>query len=105
YPLKKMIKLAKDGIYSFSYKPIKLAGGLGLLMLIAGLLWLVIAAIARAAGPVTIIVSCMLMIAGVVLVCMGQLGEYVGRIMEEVKGRPKYLVRRGPDDFKVGNKN
>ena len=98
YPLKKMIKLAKDGIISFSSKPLEMLGFLG--CAISGLcfLWLLVLIILAICGVFfmqwQLIVSFMGIFAGIILIGMGILGEYIGRIYDEAKGRPLYTVLR-----------
>ena len=98
HPLKKMIKLAKDGIISFSSKPLEMLGFLG--CAISGLcfLWLLVLIILAICGVFfmqwQLIVSFMGIFAGIILIGMGILGEYIGRIYDEAKGRPLYTVLR-----------
>lgn len=98
YPLKKMIKLAKDGIISFSSKPLEMLEFLG--CAISGLcfLWLLVLIILAICGVFfmqwQLIVSFMGIFAGIILIGMGILGEYIGRIYDEAKGRPLYTVLR-----------
>ena len=103
YPLKKMIKLALNAITGFSYLPLQLANWFGFAAVGAALLLLIAIIILRIAGSdwlagqaVILIVG--LFIGGVQLISLGILGEYIGRIYDEVKGRPLYIVREGPSD-------
>lgn len=97
YPLRKMLKFAMDGITAFSYLPLQLATYFG--FAIAGLSVLgIIAVIAlrlttgrELVGQATTLVS-VLFIGGVQLIFLGILGEYIGRIYDEVKRRPLYIV-------------
>ncbi|QHW32959.1 glycosyltransferase family 2 protein [Paenibacillus rhizovicinus] len=98
YPLRRMIKLCLDGITSFSYKPLKLAGymgaalsGIGFLFLLY-VLYLAIFTHATMKGWPSLM-GIMLIFNGFILVMLGILGEYVGRIYDETKGRPLYIVR------------
>ncbi|MFC3750348.1 glycosyltransferase family 2 protein [Paenibacillus sp. GCM10012306] len=97
YPLKRMIKLSLDGITSFSYKPLKLAGYLGGVLSAAGffylmyVLYLAIFTDSVVKGWASMI-GISLTFNGFVLVMLGILGEYVGRIYDETKGRPLYIV-------------
>jgi polyisoprenyl-phosphate glycosyltransferase len=97
YTLPKMLKFSLDAISSFSHRPLQLATLLG--FLISGLAFIAIpvVVILRIAGSylpgfgsVTILV---LLLGGIELIAIGIIGEYVGRIYDEVKGRPLYLVR------------
>jgi len=98
YPLKKMIKFAFDGITSFSYKPLKIATYLGTLVSISSFIYLIIVvilALTKNTAPgwaSTLAVT--LFFDGVVLLFLGIIGEYIGRIFDEVKARPLYIVAR-----------
>ncbi len=97
YPLRKMIKFAFDGITSFSTAPLKLATWTGYLAALAAVLYLISVLVQRALGITvegwaTIMVA-MLFLGSVQLICLGILGEYLGRIFNEVKPRPMYVVQ------------
>jgi dolichol-phosphate mannosyltransferase len=105
YTFRRSLKLALDGLFSFSAAPLKLATNLGLLVSSFAFLGAVFtfaqkvfaqqfAKIGLAPGPgfPTVVIS-ILFLGGVQLICMGILGEYVGRIYEEVKGRPIWVIR------------
>jgi len=97
YPLSKMIKLAADGITAFSYKPLKLAATLGVVISLCSFVYLIVVLIQRLAWHSTAVgwastVAIMLFFQGVVLIVLGVIGEYIGRIFEEIKDRPAYLV-------------
>jgi polyisoprenyl-phosphate glycosyltransferase len=97
YPLKKMLKFAMDGITSFSYLPLQLATYIGFIAAAVSLAGIIIAVILRLSGSeafygqATTLVS-VLFLGGVQLICLGIIGEYLGRIYDEVKGRPLYIV-------------
>ena len=97
YPLKKMIKLAFDGITSLSYKPLVIAGYFGGLAFSAGLISMV-AIIVRDMIKRTdilnfgLIIAINLMMFGLMLGSMGIMGQYIGRIFDESKGRPIYII-------------
>lgn len=104
YPLGKMIKFAFDGITSFSTAPLKLATWTGYLAALAAVLYLISVFVQRALGITvegwaTIMVA-MLFLGSVQLICLGILGEYLGRIFNEVKPRPMYVIeeRLGLDE-------
>jgi dolichol-phosphate mannosyltransferase len=104
YPLQKMVKFAFDGITSFSTAPLRLAMWLGYLAAIAAVLYLISVFVQRAMGITvegwaTIMVA-MLFLGSVQLICLGILGEYLGRIFNEVKPRPMYVIeeRLGPHE-------
>lgn len=98
YPLRKMLKLSMDGITSFSHKPLKVAGYAGALLSSAGFLYLLyvlylaIFTDSTSKGWASMI-GISLVFDGFILLMMGVLGEYVGRIYDETKGRPLYIVR------------
>jgi len=105
YTFKKSFKLAMDGLFSFSAAPLRLATYLGLWVsafaffgVLFTLAQKVFAAqfarigLAPGAGFPTIVIS-VLFLGGVQLICLGILGEYIGRIYEEVKGRPLWILR------------
>ncbi len=97
YPLKKMLKLAGDGIFSFSYKPLKLATFVGMLVSVLSFIYLVVVLVQKfikndvVSGWASSI-AVTLFLNGVMLIVIGIMGEYVGRIYEEVKARPLYIV-------------
>jgi dolichol-phosphate mannosyltransferase len=103
YPLKKMLKFAQDGITGFSYFPLQIATYIGFVAAGVGVLTIPIVIIGRLAGSEAFYGQASTLIAvlffgGVQLISLGILGEYVGRIYDEVKGRPLYVVRDAPKD-------
>jgi dolichol-phosphate mannosyltransferase len=99
YPLLKMMKFATDGIVSFSILPLRLATWIGFLASGLSVLGIVVVLLERYFGVLGLVkgwsstVIAVLFIGGVQLVCMGIIGEYVGRIYGEAKRRPLYIVR------------
>jgi dolichol-phosphate mannosyltransferase len=97
YPLKKMLKFALDGITSFSYLPLQLATYIGFVAAGLSILGILIAIILRISGSeafrgqLSTLIS-VLFLGGVQLISLGIIGEYLGRIYDEVKGRPLYIV-------------
>lgn len=97
YPLRKMLRLTADAITSFSYLPLRLATYLGFVMAILSLVGIVATVAMRLSGSnaffgqATTLVS-VLFLGGIQLICLGVIGEYLGRIYDEVKGRPLYIV-------------
>ena len=98
YPLKKMLKLAADGIIGFSSKPLKLLGGLGLISILISFIILIYSLLSFAfkwnnitAGWTSIMVS-ITFFAGVQLLSLWMISEYIGRIYDETKGRPQYII-------------
>ena len=99
YPLNKMLKLASDGIISFSTKPLKLVGALGIISIIISIAILLYALISYAcklnqltAGWTSIMVA-ITFFAGVQLLSIWIISEYIGRIYEETKQRPQYIIK------------
>jgi glycosyltransferase involved in cell wall biosynthesis len=100
YPLHKMVRFAIDGITSFSIVPLRVSMYLGIAMSAASLavaVWALLAkyVFQRTVTGWTAIVVIVTLLASVQFVMIGILGEYVGRIYEQVKGRPLYVVREG----------
>ncbi len=96
YPLSKMLALAFDGITSLSVKPLHLITGLGCgiaILSFIGVIWSVIVALTghSVAGWASM-TSIVCFIGGVQLICLGVLGEYIGKIYMEVKHRPRYII-------------
>ncbi len=103
YPFKKMLKLALNAITSFSYFPLQLATYFGFVSAGIAIIAIPVVAILRISGSqffggqATTLIS-VLFLGGVQLICLGVLGEYLGRIYDEVKGRPLYIVREAPEE-------
>ncbi len=98
YPLGRMLRLALDGILSFSARPLQIATGLGVLAAGLALLGILYALVLRLFTDIwvegwTLLFIAVLFLGGVQLVALGIIGEYVGRIYDEAKRRPLYLVR------------
>ena len=98
YPLKKMLKFAFDAITSFSYKPLKLASYFGSFISVLSFLYLLVVIYLRLFTDSTITgwastLAVSLFFNGIILIILGIIGEYIGRIYDEVKGRPLYIVR------------
>jgi len=96
YPYRKMFKFAIDGITSFSNLPLKLASWLGYMASFLAFIYLASVFVQRAMGQTvegwaTIMVA-MLFLGGVQLICLGIIGEYIGRIFNETKSRPMYVI-------------
>ncbi|HEY1067538.1 MAG TPA: glycosyltransferase family 2 protein [Pirellulales bacterium] len=100
YTLAKLIALALDGVFAFSTAPLRLAAVLGGATVLAGLSFFAYALYVRlfvADGSpqgFTALIGALVLLSGVQLLSLGVIGEYIGRIYEEVKGRPRYIVRR-----------
>ncbi|HXF62011.1 MAG TPA: glycosyltransferase family 2 protein [Caldilineaceae bacterium] len=99
YPLRKMVRLAVSAITSFSYVPLHLATFVGFFLATLSLIGIILTIILRLSGSsfflgqATTLVS-VLFLGGVQLIFLGVLGEYLGRIYDEVKNRPLYIVSR-----------
>jgi glycosyltransferase involved in cell wall biosynthesis len=99
YPLGKMIRFALDGFTGFSSQPLRLATHVGALFAIGSFALMVALTIYKLSGGEglvtgwTSMIVAVLFLGGVQLLAIGILGEYIGRIYEEVKGRPLYFVR------------
>lgn len=98
YPYKKMIKFALDGITSFSVVPLRVASWFGYLTSGLAFAYLISVFVQKAMGYTvkgfaTIMVA-MLFLGGVQLICMGIIGEYIGRIFNEIKPRPIYVIEQ-----------
>ncbi len=96
YPLRKMIALAVDGITSLSVKPLRLIMSFGIvvaLLSFVGVIWALVAALSGHAVAGWASTTCIVcFVSGVQLVCMGIIGEYIGKIYMETKHRPRYII-------------
>jgi len=97
YPLKKMIKFASDAITSFSFKPLKIATYAGSTISLLSLVYLLFLVYRRLFAGLAIpglisIFAVNLFFDGIILIILGIIGEYIGRIYDEAKGRPLYLI-------------
>lgn len=96
YPLSKMLALAFDGITSLSVKPIRMITGFGILVAAVsfiGVLWAVLEALFGDAIFGWASMTCIIcFVSGVQLICIGVIGEYIGKIYMEVKARPRYII-------------
>ena len=98
YTLSKMLSLALDGITSFSVKPLRLTSFAGIFISGLGFVYALYALVIRLAtdrtveGWTSILIS-VLIIGGIQLICLGIIGEYLGKLFMETKGRPHYVVK------------
>lgn len=103
YPFKKMFKFASDAVTSFSYFPLQLATYIGFISAGLSILAIPVVIILRMTGSqaffgqATTLIA-VLFLGGVQLISLGILGEYIGRLYDEAKGRPLYIVREAPED-------
>jgi len=98
YPMRKMIKFAMDAITSFSYKPLKLATMLGFLISFLSFLYILYIIYQRFFTDQTITgwastMAVILFTQGIVLMILGLMGEYIGRIYTELQSRPNYIIQ------------
>lgn len=102
YPLKKMLSFALDGITSFSIKPIRFITLLGFLLFTGSLLALCSLLLLKIQGKTvqgwTTLMGSIWLLGGIQLLCMGIIGEYIGKIYKETKHRPRFLVDQLLDD-------
>lgn len=104
YPFKKMLALALNAITGFSYFPLQVATYIGFISAAISIIAIPVVIIERLTGQQAFIgqattLIAVLFLGGVQLISLGILGEYIGRIYDEVKGRPIYITREVPDDF------
>lgn len=96
YPLRKMLSLAGDGITSLSIKPLRLIMSFGLIVAFlsfVGVIWAIVSALGGHAVAGWASTTCIIcFVSGVQLVCMGIIGEYIGKIYMETKHRPRYII-------------
>lgn len=98
YSLKKMLKLAFDGIISFSFAPLKLISILGLTTLLISLIMIILSITLALRGVLiwffwTSIIACILLTSGIQLILIGIMGEYIGRIYDDSRKRPLYIIK------------
>ena len=104
YPLKKMLGLAFDGITSLSVKPIRLISAFGLivsLLAFVGIVWALIAGLCGSAVAGWASTACIVcFMGGMQALFLGVIGEYIGKIYLEVKGRPRYILSEKTEGMK-----
>ncbi len=96
YPLSKMLNFAADGITSLSVRPIRVMAGLGAVLFGGGCLWLLVLLVlfllGRGPAGVTVAIASIWTAAGLNLLGLGLIGEYLGKVYLETKDRPRYLI-------------
>ena len=96
YPLKKMLAFAADGITSFSVKPIRMVFSLGVVVFLVSLVMLLYALVAKLTGHTsagwTSLMGSIWLIGGIQLLSLGVVGEYIGKIYNETKRRPRFII-------------
>ena len=104
YPLSKMLALAFDGITSLSVKPIRIITALGTMIAglsFLGVIWsIVMRLMGNAVAGWSSMICIICLLGGVQLVCLGVLGEYIGKIYMEVKHRPRYIISERTEEKK-----
>ena len=104
YPLKKMLNFAWDGITSFSVKPIRLVLKLGILIFFLSIAMLIYCLVVKLLGQTvagwTFIVGSIWLIAGIQMLSIGIIGEYVGKMYSETKSRPRYIISENLEEKK-----
>ncbi len=103
YPFRKMFRLAINAVTGFSYFPLQVATFFGFVSASVAIIAIPVVALLRLAGThffegQTTTLIAVLFLGGVQLISLGVLGEYIGRLYDEAKGRPLYIVREAPDD-------
>ena len=102
YPLKKMLSFAMEGITSLSTKPIRYITRLGFLIFLVSLLMLVYSIVRWAHGDTIVgwasLICSVWAIGGLILLSLGVIGEYIGKIYLETKARPRFLIREILED-------
>lgn len=98
YPLKKMLAFAWEGITSFTVSPLKMIAGLGVVisfMSLCALIWSLVVKFAGYTVPGWTSILCSIwLLSGLQLFCLGIIGTYIGKIYEEVKQRPRFILER-----------
>lgn len=96
YPLSKMLSLAFNGITSLSVRPLKMITGLGFFISIVSLLAVLVTVIIKLVGYTvqgwTSLLCVLFLLGGIQIFCLGVIGEYIGKMYEETKARPRYIV-------------
>lgn len=103
YPFNKMLKLALNAVTSFSYVPLQIATYIGFIAAALSIISIPVVIVLRLVGTIQLTgqattLIMVLFLGGVQLISLGIIGEYIGRIYDEVKGRPIYVVAQGPSE-------
>ena len=105
YPLKKMLNFAWDGITSFSVRPIRMVLNVGIVIFIASILVLLYCLIIKLLGKAvtgwTFIVCSIWLVAGIQMLSIGIIGEYIGKIYSETKSRPRFIISENLEENNV----
>jgi glycosyltransferase involved in cell wall biosynthesis len=102
YPLKKMLAFAMEGITSLSVRPLRMITGLGFFIFLVAVVMLIYSVVRWATGATILgwasVMCSVWAIGGLILLSMGVIGEYIGKIYLETKERPRFLIREVLDD-------
>ena len=109
YPVKKMVAFAVDAITSFSNRPLRVASYLGAFIALGGFVYLLVTLLRKLFGIGMVegwasLMSVLVGFSGLIILFLGLLGEYLGRIFDEVKGRPLYVVSRTLDGSRAARR-
>ena len=108
YPLKKMLNFAWDGITSFSVKPLRLICTMGFVILFISLIIMIYSLIRKLTGNTvdgwTFITISIWLIGGIQMISTGIIGEYIGKVYNETKRRPRYIISRNLNEEKKNEK-
>lgn len=106
YPLRKMISLALDGITSLSVRPLRIITVLGIIVSLISFIGVILVLVAQATGATVTgwaSMACIIcFLGGMQMICLGVIGEYVGKVYLEVKRRPRYIISERTETA-VGN--
>ena len=96
YPLKKMLNFAWDGITSFSVKPLRMICTIGFIILFVSIVIMIYSLVRKLTGNTvdgwTFLSISIWFIGGIQMICLGIIGEYIGKVYTEVKARPRYII-------------
>ena len=109
YPLKKMLSFAWEGITSFSVKPIKMILNIGIIMFVLSIIMIIYSIISKCLGNAvdgwTFITCSIWLVAGIQMLSLGIVGEYIGKIYSETKRRPRFIISRNLNEEQKYGKN
>lgn len=109
YPLKKMLSFAWEGITSFSVKPIKMILNIGIIMFVLSIIMIIYSIVSKCFGNAvdgwTFITCSIWLVAGIQMLSLGIVGEYIGKIYSETKRRPRFIISRNLNEEQKYGKN
>ena len=104
YPLKKMLNFAWDGITSFSVKPIRFVLNIGVVIFILSLIVLLYCLVVKLMGKTvegwTFLTCSIWLVAGIQMLSLGIIGEYIGKVYSETKSRPRFIISENLEEVK-----